>query len=261
MLGTKRCLEPGNTITECQGCPEMVVVPGGKFMMGSPQSEEGRETHEGPQRMVSIKPLAVSRYEVTFAEWDACVADSGCRSKPSDNGWGRGRRPVIHVSWNDAKDYLAWLAAKTGAPYRLLTEAEWEYAARAGTTTPFYFGATISPEQANYDGSYSYAGGRKGVYREMTIEVGSLNKPNAFGLHDMHGNAWEWVEDCYAAYDEASTDGNKAPYTRYCYRVLRGGSWMNYPRILRAANRTAKQPDLRVNDVGFRLARTLSATP
>lgn len=257
-LGTKRCLEPGNTLAECQGCPEMVVVPGGSFLMGSPASELGRSSEEGPQRRVSIKAFAVGRYELTFAEWDVCVAAGGCKHKPDDEGWGRGRRPVIHVSWHDAKEYVAWIAAKTGAPYRLLTEAEWEYAARAGTTTPFHFGSTISPAEANYHGNYTYGSGAKGVYRQKTIEVGGLNKPNAFGLHDMHGNVWEWVEDCYAdSYNGAPTDGSKAAESQGCSRVLRGGSWGDYPLFLRSGNRFGSQPGFRLNGRGFRLARTL----
>lgn len=259
VLGTKRCLAPGNTITECQGCPELVVVPGGTFMMGSLDTEEGHDRSEGPQRRVSIKPFAVGRYEVTFAEWDACVADRGCAHNPSDEGWGRSRRPVINVSWNDAKEYVAWISAMTGAPYRLLTEAEWEYAARAGTTTPFHTGRTISTAQANYDGNYTYGPGTKGIFREKTIEVGSLNEPNAFGLHEMHGNVWEWVGDCFVdSYSKAPTDGRKTPDTKNCLRVVRGGSWNLNPQDLRSANRSAYRPDLRTKLEGFRIARTLS---
>ena len=143
----------------------MVVVPAGEFMMGSPAGEEGRSDDEGPQRKVTIaKPFAVGKFEVTFAEWDACVAAGGCKHKPDDQGWGRGKRPVINVSWDDiTKEYLPWLSRKTGKTYRLLTEAEWEYAARAGTTTPFSTGQTITPEQANFNGNYTYGGSAKGA--------------------------------------------------------------------------------------------------
>jgi formylglycine-generating enzyme required for sulfatase activity len=141
--------KPGETFRDCPDCPEMVVVPAGSFMMGSPASEANRQGDEGPQRTVKIgKPFAVGKFEVTFDEWDACVADGGCTQKPGDEGWGRGRRPVIYVSWYDAQEYTGWLSRKTGKSYRLLTEAEWEYAARAGTSTPFSTGATITPDQA-----------------------------------------------------------------------------------------------------------------
>jgi hypothetical protein len=171
----------------------MVVVPAGSFTMGSPPSEEGRSDSEGPQHRVTIaRPFAVGKFEVTFAEWDACVAAGGCSHRPGDQGWGRGNRPVIDVSWNDiTQQYLPWLSRKTGKTYRLLSEAEWEYAARAGTTTAFSTGRTITPEQANFDGNYTYGGSAKGVYRSKTVEVGSF-PPNAFGLFDMHGNLWEW---------------------------------------------------------------------
>ena len=264
------CLDPADPAKrEFQDCaggfcgPQMVVVPAGSFMMGSPDSEEGRSSNEGPQRRVTIaKPIAVGKFEVTFAEWDACVSDRGCSHEPEDEGWGRGKRPVINVSWDDAKEYVAWLSQKTGQPYRLLTEAEWEYAARAGTTTPFHFGATISTDQSNYDGNYTYGSGRTGTYRQKTIEVGSLKRPNAFGVHDMHGNVWEWVEDCYAdSYAKAPTDGSRAPDTNGCSRVLRGGSWYINPLVLRSASRVRTRPVNRSGSFGFRLARTLNPSP
>ncbi|PPD31300.1 MAG: hypothetical protein CTY20_00745 [Hyphomicrobium sp.] len=260
--------QPGQVFRDCADCPEMVVVPAGSFMMGSPASEKGREADEGPQRRVTItKPLAVGRFEVTWAEWESCVAAKACDNGPvatagGDQGWGKGKRPVINVSWNDAKAYAGWLSKKTGQPYRLLTEAEWEYAARAGTTTPFSFGATINPDQANYDGNYTYGSDTKGNYRGKTVEVGSLNQPNGFGLHDMHGNVWEWVEDCYAnSYANAPTNATKAPDTKDCSRVLRGGSWSNGPQLLRSAIRGWLLPDYLGRYFGFRLARTLNPTP
>jgi formylglycine-generating enzyme required for sulfatase activity len=131
----------GNSFKECQECPEMVIVPAGRFTMGSPETEVGRTSEEGPQHKVSIAKFAVGKFEVTFAEWDVCVAEAGCKHKPNDEGWGRGRRPVIHISWNDVtQEYLPWLGRKTGKVYRLLTESEWEYVARAGSTTRFHFG-------------------------------------------------------------------------------------------------------------------------
>jgi len=252
---------PKDTFKDCAECPEMVVVPAGEFTMGSPPNEAERSSDEGPQRKVTLaKPFGVGKFEVTFAEWDACVAAGGCKHKPNDHGWGKGKRPVIDVSWDDAKEYLSWLAKKTGRPYRLLSEAEWEYAARAGTTTTFSTGRTITTDQANFDGNATYGGSAKGVYRHKTIEVGSLNKPNAFGLHDMHGNVWEWVEDCYQDnYNGAPTDGSAKLSASCSSRVVRGGSSYFYPQDLRSADRDRSSPDDRYSFRGFRVARTLSA--
>jgi formylglycine-generating enzyme required for sulfatase activity len=252
----------GDVFRDCPTCPEMVVVPSGSFTMGSPANEQDRGTDEGPQRRVTIRdPFAVGKFEVTFAEWDACVAEKGCTHKPGDQGWGRGRRPVINVSWDDAKQYVAWLSRKSSQSYRLLTEAEWEYAARAGTTTPFSTGRTITTAQANFDGNYTYGGSAKGQYRQRTLDVGSF-QPNSFGLFDMHGNVWEWVEDCYVDnYTGAPVDGSARSATDNCSRVLRGGSWLNDPHNLRAAVRSRGHPDLRYNALGFRLGRTLPPTP
>jgi formylglycine-generating enzyme required for sulfatase activity len=239
----------------------MVMVPAGSFIMGSPVSEEARLDNEEPRRMVIIaRPFAVGRFEVTFAEWDACVVAGDCLYWPDDAGWGRGRRPVINVSWNDiTNEYLPWLLRKTGKTYRLLTEAEWEYAARAGTTKPFSTGRTITSEQANFDGSLTYGGSARGANRNTTLDVGSF-APNAFGLHDMHGNVGEWVEDCYMHnYTGAPLDGSVATLGDCAYRVLRGGSWNSDPTLLRSANRIKSQPDRRIlrND-GFRIRRALN---
>ena len=203
--------EPGRRFRDCEAtwCPELVVVPSGSFMMGSPSGEAGRYSNEGPMHGVTIeKPFAVGVFEVTFEEWDACRRGGGCSHDPDDKGWGRGRHPVINVSWKDAQDYVRWLSREAGAEYRLPSESEWEYVARAGTTGPFHFGLTISTEQANYDGNYTHGSGRKGEYRRKTVPVGEF-PPNAFGLHDVHGNVWEWVEDCWhASYDGAPSDGS-----------------------------------------------------
>ena len=201
--------QPGERFRDCATCPEMIVVPAGSFLMGSPETEAERSDSEGPQHRVTIPaPIAVGVYEVTFAEWEACVSGGGCGGyRPGDEGWGRDRRPVINVSWEDARAYAAWLSRQTGQAYRLLSEAEWEYVARAGTTTAFHFGGTISASQANYDGNYTYGGGRKGQYRERTVAVGRF-APNAFGLYDVHGNVWEWVADCWnESYAGAPRDG------------------------------------------------------
>ena len=239
-LITAERLRPGREFQDCDECPKMVVVPAGAFRMGSPSSEADRNEDESPQHRVTIPAaFAVGKYEVTFAEWDACVSAGGCGGyRPADRGWGRGQRPAINVSWRDAKAYVAWLSDKTGEQYRLLSEAEWEYAARAGTTGPFHFGSTISTDQANYNGNHTYGSGRKGVYRKKTVPVGSF-PANAFGLHDMHGNAREWVEDCWhGSYASAPRDGSA--WTSGCdggQRVLRGGSWSNGPWYLRSADR------------------------
>ena len=198
----ERKFKVGSSFTDCTGCPEMVVLPSGSFTMGSPSSEPDRDDDEGPQRTVRIGyKLAVGKYEVTWSQWEACVSAGACSNsgpdgRGGDEGFGKGSRPVINVSWNDAHAYVKWLSRKTGHTYRLLSEAEWEYAARAGTTTPFSFGSTISTRQANYNGNYTYNGGSKGEHRQKTVSVGSF-PANAWGLHDMHGNVWEWVEDWY----------------------------------------------------------------
>ncbi len=194
---------------------------------------------EGPRHRVNIGyPLAVGVYEVTFSEWDACVNLGGCGGYiPNDRGWGRGNRPVMNVSWDDAKSYVRWLSQKTGHRYGLLSESEWEYVARAGTDTPFYFGSTISTDQANYDGDYIYGGGRKGVDRGQTVSVGSFSA-NGWGVHDMHGNVWEWVEDCWnESYVGAPSDGSAWGTGSCGRRVLRGGSWSSDPWFLRSADR------------------------
>jgi formylglycine-generating enzyme required for sulfatase activity len=248
---------------DCPLCPDMVEVPAGEFLMGSPESEMGRGKDESPQhRVVISQPFAVGKFEVTFAEWDACVAERGCTYNPGDEGWGRGKRPVINVSWADTQQYTAWLSKKTGKAYRLLTEAEWEYAARGltkipGSYTPFSTGVTINYKQANYDANFTYGYGKMGVYRQKTVDVGSFPS-NAFGLHDMHGNAWEWVQDCYKpTYEGAPADGSPVISSQCDLHILRGGAWNYYPRLLRSAYRYATPPSVRLNNTGFRIARPL----
>lgn len=171
--------EAGDVFRDCPECPEMVVVPAGEFAKGSSRDEEGRFEDEGPNHWATIaRPFALGRFEVTFAEWDACEAGGGCDGhRPADQGWGRGRRPVINVSWDDARAYARWLSARTGERYRLPSEAEWEHAARAGTTTPFWTGTTISTAQANYDGNYAYGVGKRGEYRQRTVPVDAAGFP------------------------------------------------------------------------------------
>ena len=227
--GERALREPGRRFRDCDGtwCPEVVVVPSGSYMMGSPESEAGREDDEGPRHRVRIaKPFAVGVYEVTRVEFGRFVRETG--HSTSNACWtyeggkweersGRSWRtpgfnqaeshPVVCVSWEDAQAYVRWLSGETGESYRLLSESEWEYVARAGTTGPFHFGATLSTAQANYDGNYTYGSGRKGRYRERTEPVGSF-PANAYGVHDVHGNVWEWVEDCWHdGYGGAPGDG------------------------------------------------------
>ena len=244
----------GSAFRDCAECPEMVVVPAGSFRMGSPESEEGRHDSEGPMRRVTIsEPFAVGKYEVTFSEWDACVSAGGCGDyRPDDKDWGRGNRPVIHVSWKDAQAYVAWLSEKTGKKYRLLSESEWEYAARAGTTTRYSWGDSVGRNRANCDGCGSSWDNRQ------TAPVGSFGA-NGFGLHDMHGNVWEWVEDCYnGSYAGAPSDGSAWESGNCVRRVLRGGSWDYGPWSLRSAFRGWGDSGYRDGSDGFRVARTLA---
>ena len=255
----------GESFRDCPECPEMVVVPAGSFMMGSPASEAGRDTDEGPQHRVMIaRPFAVGKFEVTFAEWDACVAAGGCKHSPGDAGWGRGKRPVIDVSWNDiTKEYLPWLSRKTGKTYRLLTEAEWEYAARgvisaSAPSKRYWWGDQASHEYANYGKDQCCDGHKQG--RDQWVNTAPVGQfpANPFGLHDMHGNVWEWVQDCWNAnYSDASSDGSAWTTGDCSLRVLRGGSWVNDPQYLHSAIRLRDHPDYRDYDFGFRLARTL----
>jgi formylglycine-generating enzyme required for sulfatase activity len=241
---------PGAAFQECAiGCPMMIVVPAGKFTMGSPETEKGRSEWEGPQREVTIaKPFAVGKTDVTFAEWDMCVAATAC-PKTSDNGWGRGDRPVILVSWEEAKGYVRWLTRMTGKDYRLLTESEWEYAARGGNQSRYGFG-----DDETQLGDYAW-------YIEnseaKTQPVGT-KKPNAFGLYDMHGNVWQLVEDCFHYnYREAPSDGSA--WSGQCgNRVLRGGSWIADRQGIRSAVRLWTNPHGRYTIFGFRVARTLA---
>ncbi len=186
--------QPGETFKDCPECPEMVVIPAGQFRMGD-LSGGGDDDEKSVHAVTIGYKLAVGKFEVTFDEWDACVRQGGCGGHcPGDERWGRGRQPVIFVSWDDAKAYVRWLSGKTGQAYRLLSEAEWEYAARAGTTTAYNTESSISESEAKYGSS-------------RTVSVGSYS-PNAFGLYDVHGNVWEWTEDCWHnSYHGAASDG------------------------------------------------------
>ena len=255
-------LRAGRRFNDCESCPEMVVVPAASYLMGSPSSEGRRDDDEGPQHQVTIsEAFAVGVYEVTFEEWDFCVSRGGCGGyRPPDGwNWGRGRRPVMDISWGDAQKYVEWLRRETGEPYRLLSEAEWEYVARAGTSTPFHTGGTISTDEANYDGNWTYGNGREGVYRDRTVPVGSF-RANAFGLHDVHGNVREWTQDCWnESYEGAPSDGSAWERGDCSRRVLRGGSWFSGPWNLRSAFRYGYVPRYRSDGDGFRVARTLTS--
>jgi formylglycine-generating enzyme required for sulfatase activity len=247
----------------CPKCPEMVAVRPGKFTMGSPEDEFGRTPGQENQIQVNVAhAFAVAKYPVTFDEWDACVADRGCPSPaPEDQGWGRGRRPVINVSWDDVKWYIAWLKAKTGKPYRLLSEAEREYVTRAGSSSPFWWGSSITSLRANYDGNIAYNGGSVGEFLRKSLPVGKFD-PNPWGLYDVHGNIWEWTEDCWNT-SNAGNPANGNPrldwYVESCSRrVRRGGSWDSDPKLLRAASRAWSATDLRAPNLGFRVAQQLS---
>ena len=226
--------------------PQMVVIDSGVFLMGSPEDEKNRDSNEDQHQVAIVKPFALGRCEVSFDEYDRFAKETG-RQLPNDQGWGRGKRPVINVSWDDAVAYTDWLSMRTGQNYRLPTEAEWEYAARSGTTTRYSWGDTIDCTKAQYGD----------CKQNSTVSVGSF-PPNPFGLHDMHGNVWEWTLDCWnASYDGAPADGNARDSGDCTRRVLRGGSWGNRPRNRRSAGRSGGTPDSRGSGIGFRLARTL----
>ena len=233
--------------------PEMVTIPAGRFRLGCVSGQECRGNESPIQNVTIPDAFAVSRYEVTFAEWDVCVLDGGCGGyRPDDEGWGRGTRPVINVSWEDAQAYVLWLSSRTGEQYRLLTEAEWEYVARAGSETAYSWGNGIGSNRANCDGCGTQWDGRQ------TAPVGSF-QANDFGVHDMHGNVSEWVEDCYdGRYRRAHRNGRAWLRGDCDWRVLRGGSWAYDPRDLRSANRSRRPTGNRYSYDGFRVARTLT---
>ncbi|RAM51933.1 MAG: protein kinase [Hapalosiphonaceae cyanobacterium JJU2] len=226
---------------------EMVQIPGGKFLMGSPPGEAGRNDDEGPQHEVTVPDFFMGKYEVTQAQYQAIMDNNPSNFKGD-------KRPVERVSWNDAVKFCEELSEKTGRIYRLPSEAKWEYAARAGTITPFYFGETITTALANYDGNYTYGSAPKGEYRKQTTDVGNF-PPNSFGLYDMCGNIWEWCLDEYNnSYEGAPTDGS--PWIKNNgenIKLLRGGSWTYEQRNCRYAIRFSHFPDDRFFDVGFRL--------
>jgi formylglycine-generating enzyme required for sulfatase activity len=294
---TQPCIKPGSgeSFKDCAACPEMVVVPAGSFLMGSTQAEvdalvkEFGKDHEKfyqqemPQHRMTIgSPFAVGQFSITVSEYMACVKDGGCKPPEWDEpgspfsvktGWNHyykrlgdaltgDRYPIVGVSWHDARAYATWLSGRTSKNYRLLSEAEFEYAARAGTTAPFWWGKSISTDQANYDGNYSYAGSPKGEDRGRPVLVRSF-EPNPWGLYQVHGNVWSWTQDCWNS-NNANVHGNVWTWMQNWWssdcdnRVVRGGSWESLPDVLRSARRDRCVAEERSPDMGFRVARTLT---
>ena len=278
---------PGTIFSDLVDAPEMVLVPSGNFVMGSQPDEEGRyvDNREDPQRQIELRyRFAVSRYAITVDQfaifvsatghqprgiptyWDGQKWDEARRMWDKDARTGTwrsnpipqsGRHPVVLVSWHDAKAYCEWLSRRTQQHYRLLSEAEWEYCCRAGTATPFYFGRTLSTYQANFNGAHSYGGARGGKNRETTLEVDAL-PPNDWGIYQMHGNVWEWVEDAFDSYSACPRDGSAHQSSSAEYRCQRGGGWTDPPKHLRSACRGWTDPSVIAYSVGFRIARNVN---
>ncbi|HZI81014.1 MAG TPA: formylglycine-generating enzyme family protein [Vicinamibacterales bacterium] len=276
---TSKAPAPGSAFKDCRNCPEMVVVPAGSFMMGSPSTEAGRRDNEPQSRVTIARAFAVSRTEVTWDQWEACVRARGCDGlaveaalrlkndgspNPDFVDWGRGTRPVVGVSWYDAQAYVGWLNEKTGLDdrYRLLSDAEWEYAARAGSTTAYPWGDKLDHNYGNFGKEEPGLGGKaegRDTWLDQTAPVASF-APNAFGLHDMHGNAFEWIEDCHEpdrAHQPADGSANKQGSCRT--RMFRSGSFVSNPSMHRSAKRTAPYPPQTRgrNYLTIRVAKTL----
>ncbi len=263
-------LVPGETFQDCEACPSLVVVEAGAFQMGTPATEAKREEREQPLHQVIIDTnFAMGRFEVTFDEWDACTTAGRCEEHiPDDQEWGRGKRPVINVSWDDAHAYLDWLSDTTGQSYRLPTEAEWEYAARGNTNTAYSFGddeedlcvygnAADASIEADEGEGYLPLDCNDGYGRE-TSPVGSY-EPNPFGLYDVHGNVWEWMQDCWnETYDGAPADGSAWLAGDCERRVLRSASWIDAKGgSLRSGHRGRIDVPMRSFNLGFRVVREL----
>lgn len=236
----------GGDRRDCPTCPEMVPISGGAFRMGDETSVANPE--ERPVHRVDVPPFAMSQHEVTFAEWDACVAARACSDEIFDQEWGRGDRPVVNVGWDEAQVYVRWLSQTTHKNYRLPSEAQWEYAARAGAQTRYSWGDDMLPGKAV---CYSQCG----EDADKTSVVGNT-QPNAFGLYDLHGNVWEWVQDCWnETYDSAPGDGSARTDGDCERRVVRGGGWLNYASELRSAVRMAQPTSIHFSSLGFRVVR------
>ena len=263
---------------ECAGCPEMVVVPSGEYTMGSPDDESDRSSNEGPQHKVKIpRRFAVGKLKVTRDEYetfvnetsyagsDKCFTLEDGRAEERGNRSFRnpgfdqdGKHPVVCINWDDANAYVAWLSKKTGKLYRLLSESEWEYVARAGSKTPFWWGPSISTDQANYDGNSTYGNGAKGQYRQKTVP-GDMFEANPWGVYQVHGNAFEWVEDCWnETYQYAPSDDSIRLAGNCSRHVRRGGAWNIAAKTLRSAYRENRPALTRGSNLGMRVARTLN---
>jgi formylglycine-generating enzyme required for sulfatase activity len=276
---TAAATKPGQTFKECRNCPDMVVVPAGTFMMGSPADEPERRENERQRRVVHARPFAIAKTETTWDQWEACVRDRWCdgvgvehalrtleNGQPNANfvDWGRGTRPVVGVSWFDAQNFVGWLNWKTGQDdaYHLPSEAEWEYSARAGATTAYPWGAKLDHNFGNFGIPGPGLGGKaegRDVWVDRTAPTASF-PANAFGLHDMNGNVFEWVEDCYEAdFANAPVDGSANKQGNCANRVFRDGTFMSNPYMQRSSRRGAPYPATQRgrNYLGFRVAKTL----
>jgi formylglycine-generating enzyme required for sulfatase activity len=255
-------LRPKDSFKECADCPEMVVVPSGTFIMGTPATEIDRYEGEDPVHRVTIpKPFAVGRFSISFDEWDACLADGGCNGKRGDDhGFGRGRMPAQGISFENAQAYLAWLSKKVGRTYRLPSETEREYFTRAGTTTPFWFGKTVSERDANYDASIPYGDGPRGKRSQGPKPV-DFYKPNPFGLYQVHGNIRELTMDCYNKRYTEDTPSDGTPWLDgdCSKRVVRGGQWDLSANQIRSGARDEARVDSEGGFKGFRVVRDLNA--
>ncbi|MBW4430866.1 MAG: SUMF1/EgtB/PvdO family nonheme iron enzyme [Pelatocladus maniniholoensis HA4357-MV3] len=236
---------------------DMIYIPGGTFLMGSPEDELGRESNEGPQHPVALQPFYLSRFPITQAQWKviAQLPQINRYLNPDPSNFKHPDIPVEKVCWHDAVEFCARLSQLTGHSYRLPSEAEWEFACRAGTTTPFHFGETITSNLANYDGSYIYGSGTEGPYRQQTTSVGCFQVANVFGLSDLHGNVWEWCADSWHEnYQDAPSDGSIWQLDESNnYRVLRGGAWYCLPTLCRSTQRHWDQADHAGSGTGFRV--------
>jgi formylglycine-generating enzyme required for sulfatase activity len=242
---------------------EMVAIPGGTFFMGSPETEAGSSDYERPQHQVTVKPFFMGKYPVTQAQWQAVAAlpQVNRQLDPEPSYFKGSERPVEQISWYDASEFCDRLTKATERDYRLPSEAEWEYACRAGTTTPFHFGETISPDIANFNGTSVYGSASKGTYRKETVPVGYFNVANAFGLHDMHGNVWEWcADDWHSNYENAPANADvwETAKIENNTKLLRGGSWDFSPENCRSARRLFNIRDFRGSNIGFRVVVVLA---
>lgn len=240
--------KPGDVFRDCDNCPEVVAVPAGSFVMGMDKGHK----YEIPAHKVAIaKPFAIGRYEVTFDEWKVCVDEGGCDKEPDDHKWGRGRRPVVNITAADAEKFTKWLSKKTGATYRLPSEAEWEYAARAGTTTAFFWGDEPGKNRANCRDCESEWS------KKSSAPVGSF-PPNPWGIYDMHGNVWEWTLDCWTTnYIGAPTDGSARTDGDCTKRAMRSGSWYYFNRNVRSSWRFPIRAADNSYNFGMRVIREL----